>query len=260
MDVAVCVKQIPDPGVPGRLDATALTLVRTGPLVLDIADAVGVELALRLVERAGAGTVTAVSMAPRGAIDGLRTALAMGAAAAFLVSDDALAGSDALTTAKVLAAVIARLGPDLVVAGTESTDGYTGTMPVQLAELLGLPSVTFVRRAEVCDGILVVDRQGEDGVDEVTCPLPALLTAMSGAVEPRYPTYSGIRAARTAPVSVLSLADLGLAAGQAGVVGSRQQVVSTRLTVGRRPGVAVTDDGTVGHLRILEVLERAGLA
>lgn len=259
MDVAVCVKQIPDPAVPGRLDASALTLVRTGALVLDAADAVGVELALRLVEQAGAGTVTVVSMAPQGAMVGLRAALAMGAAAAVLVSDDALAGSDALITAKVLAAAIARLGPDLVVAGTESTDGYTGTMPVQLAELLALPSITFVRRAGLCDGALVVERQGEDGVDEVTCPLPALLTVMSGAAVPRYPTYSGIRAARLAPVSVLSVADLGLAADQVGVVGSRQRVVSARPAVGRVAGVAVADDGAVGHLPILEVLDRAGL-
>ncbi len=63
----------------------------------------------------------------------------MGAAKAILVSDDALKGSDALSTAKVLAKAIERAEPDLVIAATESTDGYTGTIPVQLAELLGLP-------------------------------------------------------------------------------------------------------------------------
>ena len=85
-------------------------------------------------------------MAPNSEVSGLRTALAMGAAKAILVSDDALKGSDALGTAKVLAAAIKRAEPDLVLAATESTDGYTGTTPVQVAELLGLP-VGHLRQA-----------------------------------------------------------------------------------------------------------------
>ena len=82
----------------------------------------------------------------------------MGAAKAVLVSDPSLQGSDALTTAKVLAAAIKRLGgADLVIAATESTDGYTGTVPEQIAELLGLPSVTFAKHIEVDGG----DAQGQ---------------------------------------------------------------------------------------------------
>jgi len=258
MDVVVCVKQIPGPVSAGRLDPDLLTLVRDGPVVIDDADTVGVEQALRLVEGAGGGRVTAVSMAPGGAVDGLRHALAMGVGAGVLVSDDALAGSDALVTAKVLAAVISGLAPGVVVAGTESTDGATGTVPAQLAELLGLPSVTFARRAEVRDGVLVADRQGADGVDEVTCTLPVVLTVMAGAVVPRYPTFAGIRAARTAPVRVLSVADLGLSVDDVGVAGARQYVVAEREAPARRAGVTVHDGGD-GHLRILEALEQAGV-
>ena len=76
------------------------------------------------------------------------TRLAMGAAKAVIVSDDALRGTDALGTAKVLAAVIRRASPDLVLAATESSDGYTGTTPVQIAELLGLPSITFAKSVD----------------------------------------------------------------------------------------------------------------
>src|SRR5689334_12523700 len=144
MHVAVCVKQIPDPALPGELNADTKTLKREGKLILDDSDAYGVEMALQLVDKAGGGEVTLVSMAPNGETSGLRTALAMGAAKAILVSDDSLKGSDALSTAKVLAAAIKRVeGADLILAATESTDGYTGTTPVQVAEFLGLPSVTF---------------------------------------------------------------------------------------------------------------------
>ena len=62
----------------------------------------------------------------------------MGAASAVLVSDPALQGSDSLTTAKVLAAAISDANPDLVIAGSESSDGYTGTVPEQIAAVLGL--------------------------------------------------------------------------------------------------------------------------
>ena len=109
MNIAVCVKQIPDPAVPGSLDGDH-TLNRSGKLILDDSDAYGVEMSLQLAEKAGGGEVVLISMAPNGEVSGLRTALAMGAARAVLVSDDALAGSDSLSTAKVLAKAIERAG------------------------------------------------------------------------------------------------------------------------------------------------------
>ncbi|MHB1446023.1 MAG: electron transfer flavoprotein subunit beta/FixA family protein, partial [Acidimicrobiales bacterium] len=175
MNVVVCVKQIPDPAQPGQLDPGTKTLKREGKLILDDSDAYGVEMALLLAEKAGGGEVTLVSMAPNGETSGLRTALAMGAAKAILISDESLAGTDALGTAKVLAAAIKRAEPDLIVAATESTDGYTGTLPVQVAEILGLPSVTFAKSVDVADGKVKVNRQTESGYDEVECPLPALV-------------------------------------------------------------------------------------
>src|SRR4051794_30838109 len=192
MNVVVCAKQIPDPAAPGELDPNTNTLKREGKLILDDSDAYGVEMALQLADKAGGGEVTLVSMAPNSEVGGLRTALAMGAAKAILVSDDALKGSDALSTAKVLSAAIKRAEPDLILAATESTDGYTGTLPVQVAELMGLPSVTFAKHIEVDGQTVKVQRQTEAGYDEITCPLPALVTVTAGVVEPRYPSFKGI--------------------------------------------------------------------
>ena len=108
MNVVVCVKQIPDPAAPGALDPGTKNLVRAGKLILDDSDAYGVEMALQLADAAGGGDVTLVSMAPNGETSGLRTALAMGAAKAILISDPALQGTDALGTAKILANAIKR--------------------------------------------------------------------------------------------------------------------------------------------------------
>ena len=160
MNVVVCVKQIPDPAEPGALDPETKTLKRDGKLILDESDSYGVEMALQLVDAAGGGEVTLVSMAPNSEVGGLRTALAMGAAKAVLVSDDALKGSDALGTAKVLAKAIGRAGDaDLILTATESSDGYTGVVPEQIAELLGLPSVTFAKSITIDGGSAKVQRR-----------------------------------------------------------------------------------------------------
>jgi electron transfer flavoprotein beta subunit len=255
MNVAVCVKQIPDPASPGKLDLSSHTLVREGKLILDDSDAYGVEMALQLVDKAGGGEVTLISMAPRNEVSGLRTALAMGAHKAILVSDDALKGTDALGTAKVLAAAIRRAEPDLVIAATESTDGYTGTLPVQLAELLGFPSITFAKKVEVVDGMVKVDRQTEAGYDEVECPLPAVVTVTAGVVEPRYPSFKGIMAAKGKPVDQLTVADLGLSAEEIGQSGARQEVTSVEPAEQRKAGEIVVDEGDA-HERVVAFLEQ----
>ena len=255
MNVAVCVKQIPDTAESPALDPEDFTLVRAGKLIMDDSDSYGVEMGLQLVEAAGGGEVSIVSMTPDGETGGLRNALAIGAAKAVLVSDPVLAGSDALGTAKVLAAVIRRLEPDLLLAGTESTDGYTGTMPVQIAELLGWPSVSFAKHVEIADGLLRVRRQTEAGYDEVTCPLPAVVTVTAGVVEPRYPSFKGIMAAKSKPIEALTLADLGLDPSEVGFVGARQQVVSVEAAEARQAGEIVVDEGDA-HERVISFLEQ----
>ena len=252
MNIAVCVKQIPDPAAPQSFDSSN-NLNRSGKLILDEADTYGVEMALQLV--AGGGEVTVVSMGSSADVAGLRTALAMGAAKAVIVSDDALRGTDALGTAKVLAAVIRRESPDLVLAATESSDGYTGTTPVQIAELLGLPSITFAKSVSIDGGIVKVERQTESGYDEVTAPLPALVTVTAGVVEPRYASFKGIMAAKSKPVDNLTVADLGIDAGQVGAAGARQEITEVVPAESRAAGELVVDEGE-GHLRGIEFLEQ----
>ena len=255
MNVVVCVKQIPDPAAPGSLDPTTHTLDRSGKLILDDSDAYGVEMALQLAPTDAGNEVILVSMAPNNETSGLRTALAMGATRAILVSDPALAGSDALTTAKVLAAAIRRAEPDLVLAATESTDGYTGTLPVQVAELLGLPSVTFAKSVAIDGPGVKVERQTEAGYDEVESPLPALVTVTAGVVEPRYPSFKGIMAAKSKPVDTLSVADLGLEAGAVGAAGAGQEITDVSEAESRSAGEIVVDEGD-GAGRIVAFLEQ----
>ncbi len=252
MNVVVCVKQIPDPTAPQSLDAS-YNLDRSGKLILDEADTYGVEMALQLVDRAGGGEVTVVSMGSSSDLAGIRNALAMGAAKAIVVSDESLRGTDALGTAKVLAAAVRRAAPDLVLAATESSDGYTGTLPVQLAELLAWPSITFATAVTVEGTTVSVHRQTEAGYDEVTAPLPALVTLTAGVVEPRYASFKGIMAAKSKPVEQLSVADLGLE-GQVGPAGARQAIVDVTAAESRAAGEKYVDEGD-GAARIVTFLE-----
>jgi len=258
MNIVVCVKQIPDPATPGALDGSTNALKREGKLILDESDGYGVEMALQLAAANGGGDVSIVSMAPNGEMSGMRTALAMGAAKGMLVSDPALAGSDALTTAKVLAAAIKKMGAaDLIIAATESSDGYTGTVPEQLAEVMGLPSVTFAKKVEINGSTLKADRQTESGYDEVECPLPAVISVTAGVVEPRYPSFKGIMAAKSKPIDTVTAGDLGVTA--MGWAGAGQKVVQVAQAEARKAGEIVEDDGNafnkiVAYLENLKVI------
>jgi electron transfer flavoprotein beta subunit len=254
VNVVVCVKQIPDPAIPGQLDPQTHFLKRDGKLILDDADAYGVEMALQLVTASGGGEVTLVSMAPNNETSGLRTALAMGAAKAVLVSDEALRGSDALSTAKVLAKAIERAGEyDLVLTGTEASDGYTGIVPEAVAALLGINSVTFAKSIAVENGTVKVQRQTEAGYDEVETPTPALVSVTAGVVEPRYPSFKGIMAAKNKPLDTVTVADLGLTG--VGGAAAGQEIVSVVPAEERQAGEVIEDDGT-GFEKIVEFLEK----
>jgi electron transfer flavoprotein beta subunit len=253
MNVVVCVKQIPDPADPGALDGDN-TLKRDVKLILDESDSYGVEMALQLVDTAGGGEVTLVSMAPGSETGGLRTALAMGAAKAILISDDSLAGSGALETAKVLAAAIKRAEYDLVLAGVESSDGYTGVVPQQIAALLDVPMIGPAKHIEIDGSTVKVQRQTETGYQEIECPTPAVVAVTAGVVEPRYPSFKGIMAAKSKPVDEVKVADLGLDAGAVGWAGARQSVAAVEAAPTREAGEIVEDDGE-GFQKIIAKLE-----
>lgn len=251
MNIVVCVKHIPDPNVPPQMDGDRLK--REGVQgVLDPGDEFGVEAGLQLKEAHG-GEVTLVSMGPAPAMEAIRRGLSMGADKGVLVTDDVLAGADALATARVLAAAIGRGEFDLVVAGVESTDGYTGTMPGTMAELLGVPQVTFVKKFEGAEGTLKVDRQTADGYHVVECPLPAVVTVTAGVNEPRYASFKGIMAAKKKPVEELSLSDLGLSAED---VAPKQKIVEMSDAEERKAGEMIEDDGS-GAARIADFLQEA---
>src|SRR5256714_8323607 len=252
MNVLVCVKQIPDPNVPGKLDPQTKRLVREGvDAVLDPGDEHAVEAGLQVIEKEG-GEATIISMGPPRAIEAIRRALAMGGHRGILITDPGLENSDALSTARAIAAAIKGQSYDLIICGTESTDGSSGAVPAQLAELLGLPLLSFAKKLEVSDGKAQIDRQTDDGYDAVEAPLPAAVTVTGGINEARYPALRATMQAKNKEVQQVGLQDLGLDR-DAGKAALTEEMVEIKTAEARKAGEVVEDKGE-GAKRVADYL------
>ena len=242
MNITVCVKQVPDTWSERTLRPADSTVDRdAADAVINELDEFAIEEGLQLTEKLG-GEVTILSMGPDRATESIRKALSMGAARGVHVCDDALHGSDALVTSAVLAAALAQNPFDLIILGSESTDARTG----MLAERLGLPQLTFASQVETDGQRISVRRLAEYGYDMVEAGLPAVVSVVEKINEPRYPSFKGIMAAKKKPVDVLSLADLGLDPGRAGLAASATVVGSFAQRPPRQAGLIVTDEGEGG--------------
>ncbi len=253
MNVIICAKVIPAGSVIIEIDPATKCMVRKGvPHELDPAAACALEEGLRLAEKHG-GTVTVITMGINDSTIGIRNALAMGATNAVHILDDALAGSDTLGTAKVLAAAIRKEAFDLVLCAAESSDSYSGIVPGQLAQLLGLSPLTFAKEIAVDGRKVTIKRQSESGYDVVEAELPALVTVTSGINEPRYPQLKGIMAAKKKEIKKYTAADLSLGPDQVGASGAKEKVLSVGRPPARKAGKVITDEGE-GGIKIADFL------
>jgi electron transfer flavoprotein beta subunit len=73
-------------------------------------------------------------------------------------------------------------------------------------------------------------------------------------VEPRYPSFKGIMAAKSKPVDQLTVADLGLEAGSVGAAGAGQEIQAVDDAPARQAGEIVEDDGEAFQ-RVVSFLE-----
>jgi electron transfer flavoprotein beta subunit len=249
LKIVVTVKQVPDPNSNLTLEADN-TLSREKEVVLDPGDECGVEEGLQLKEAHG-GEVILVSMGPERAKDAIRKGLSMGADRGVLITDPQLAGADALLTARALAAAIKPEAPDLVICATESYDGSTGMVPPMLAELLGMPQVSFAKEVEVDGSTIKVHRQTADGYQVVEVSTPALISVTAGIAEPRYASLKGIMAARSKEIKQIGLGDLGIDKGE-----PAETIEGLADAETRKAGSVIEDDGTAVD-RIIQVLVEA---
>ncbi len=257
MKIVVTVKLVPEPNAEKRIDPGTKRLVRTGvETVLNPYDEYALEAALQIKEKAGGdATVTIFAMAPEALKETLRKGLAMGADDAVLLSDTGLEGSDVWATSYAMSGALKTVGFDVLVVGGLSDDGSTGATPGALAEYLQTPLVTNARKADVVDGKLKIERETDTGYQEVTAPLPSVMTTALTFGEPRYASLKGIMGAKKKPVTVLTLADLGLDQ-PVGQSGSKTELLSVSPPAVRGKGEVVeAADGAQGAHVIFDFLK-----
>ena len=255
MKIAVCVKQVPDATVHKRIDPSTKRLDRSGEATLNPTDLNAVEEALRIKEAQG-GEVVLVSLGPEKAVDSLRKALAMGADRAVLVTDEAAVGSDLLGTTRALAGALEREAADLVLFGQSSGDGDGAVLWAAVADKLRRPVISQVASLSAEDGTVTGTRQTEHGYDVISAPLPAIVAVSDAINEPRYPSLKGIMGAKTKPQETLSLADVGVGAGEAGETGAKTVVLELGPPASRGDQMKIEDDGSAAQKVLDLVVER----
>jgi electron transfer flavoprotein beta subunit len=218
----------------------------------DERDAFSLETALTLNEGLAAGEngeTIVVTVGSERAEPALRAGLAMGADRAIRVWDESLAGPlediDPLTVARLLAGVAEAEAPDLILCGAQSSDMANAATGIALAGLIDIAHVAIVSEIERDGERLRVQRDLARGAIELLhVDTPALLTVHATTNAPRQPNLRAIKQARSAPLTVLGLDDIGLDAGTvAGSRGSR----TTRL-LGRPRTAATMIDGSPAEI------------
>lgn len=222
---------------------------RVGPAVLGPSDAHAVEEALKIVEPAG-GEVVVVAVAPAEALGAVREALALGAHRAVMLSDPALQTADLLAVSRALAALLKSEPADLYLACWWSGD-VDGTMLWGAAgERLQLPVLAQARSLCLADGKVTTERQAESGDLTMTAPLPCLVEVTETINKPRYPTLKGKQAAKSKPIRMLRLADLGLSAAE---IGAGTAITRLSQALSRRQPLVIDDANQVAE-RVLAFL------
>ncbi|MDY6911703.1 MAG: electron transfer flavoprotein subunit beta/FixA family protein [Chloroflexota bacterium] len=213
MNMIVCVKQVIDPETPAasfKIDPEAKRALasKDKPMVISPFDENAVEAALK-VKDANGGKVMVLSMGGESAKDVIKHSLAMGADKGYQLTDPAFDDSDSYATAALLAEAIKEIGEyDIIFCGRQEADWDAGQVGAGIAELLGIPSVTPIKKIEVQDGKATLERVVSDGYITMESSLPLLVTVSNEIGEPRYATLKGIMAAAKKQVTNWSSADI----------------------------------------------------
>jgi electron transfer flavoprotein beta subunit len=252
----VCpVKRVPDTAADKKVEPDNTVDRENVEAVLNANDEYSIEEAMRLKE-AGDAEVVALCMGPESAQSIVRKALSYGLDGAIQVMDPAVSGSDAVATARVLAAALEDEQYDLILMGNQSSDARSMLVPAMLAEFLDIPALTYVKKLEIDGTKAIAQRETPTGYQVVEAELPVVVSVVEAINEPRYPSFKGIMAAKSKPLDVKSLADLGVDTGEVGLEGSGTAVLEITPRPPKQAGEKVEDDGsgTAGAKALAEYL------
>ncbi|MCE4613056.1 MAG: electron transfer flavoprotein subunit beta/FixA family protein [Desulfurococcales archaeon] len=261
-DLVVLVKAALNPELVRSSDGDRLDLDSV-PLKLSDIDRNAVEEAARLKSILGGKlySITVLTWGPASLREkdlrlAVQEALAKGVDEAIVVADDSAVPGDQVLTANIIVGAIKSLGlkPDIIIAAEESIDEGTGQIPGRVASKLGFPYVSFVRKIDVSDGKIIVERDLEEVVEVVEAPLPAVVSVTQEINDPRPPTLIQIRRASKKPIRTLKLSDLNVEPVR------KRAIRELRIIKEERKGVVIEAESVDKAAdRLLEILESEGI-
>ncbi len=226
MNIVVCVKQVP---ATQKVDVDPVTgvLLRNGiDTKMNPFDLVAMEAAKRIADKTGA-KIHALTMGPNSAIEVLKESFALGADEGWLLSDRKFAGADVLATAYSLASAIKAIGDvDLIICGKQTTDGDTAQVGPEMAEVLGIPHISWALELEEIDDKGLILRQDLTTKDAIVrIDYPCLITVEKTMYQPDLPSYRLLKASKDKKIHTLTASDIdGLDHTRIGLDGSPTQV------------------------------------
>lgn len=233
MHIAVCIKQIPDPEIAPslfRVDEEAKQVITVPGMsqVISPFDEQAIEAALKIRDAMAENMevrITALTIGNENARGIVKHVLALGTDDAVIMNDPAFIDADSYATAFALSKAIAKLGSvDLILAGRQAADLDAGVVGPGLAELMGIPAITFARKIEVADGKVRAVRVLGDGSETVEAPLPALVTVAHEMGNVRNASLRETMRAAKKPVEAWVPSDIQVEASDIGANGARRNV------------------------------------
>lgn len=213
INIVVCVKQVPDPEAPPSAfnvdtEKNQVVIAPGIPPVISPYDEDALETALRIKDIMAA-SIKVISLGKSLSLAVLRKCLAVGADELILLDDDTFGTLDSYSTAYVLSTAICKLGQyDIILTGRQASDTDAGVVGLGIAEILGMPSISLARKAEIANGKIKVERTLPDGWQVIEGPLPAVVTVGNILGELRTPTLKEHMEARKKPITTWHLGDL----------------------------------------------------
>lgn len=241
MKIVVCIKQVPEVSEI-RFNPETKTIVREGvPCAVNPFDRRAVTEAMRIRERLG-GIITVMTMGPHQAREAIVECLAMGADKGMHLVDSAFAGADTLATARALAIALGKEGFDIILCGRYSTDSETGQVGPEVAELLGIPHITGVRKIDFEKDKITVERETDEGYEVIECEIPVLFTSAERLNRPIKIGSSDIEAARTKPIEIITAQNLSEDVSNFGLKGSPTYVSDIFSVKTKREGIVASGE------------------
>jgi electron transfer flavoprotein beta subunit len=191
-----------------RVDPAGHPVLRGAATKMSNFDMNGVEEAVKQKEKNG-GTVIVVTLGGAESKKAVKEAMAMGGTRAVHILSEPPDAPDSLGTAYLLSKAIKRIGDvDLVVCSEGSSDTYQGQVGAMVAEYLDMPFLAYAKKIETDGGKVRCEQGFEGGVRVIEAKLPAVVSVVSEANKPRYPTLlqvmvAGKKAIEDVPLSSL---------------------------------------------------------